>query len=160
MNLKKFGLVALSMGAIFCASCQGSKYISFEKAVAFAKENYDPKEKKEWEYKSFDAEWDFNATTGDEYKAKVLALLQKELDKDIKDLNLIECAQLAALPQSPATYAPLKRIAVSDVKDMDSLDIITKDDNIRIICIVKKIFQENWKTLVMHRLEKSACITF
>ena len=59
----------------------------------------------------------------------VAAASQAYFSKEVGDLTLLECCQLAALPQSPVTYAPLKRAAVSDVKDIESLDIITKDDD-------------------------------
>ena len=59
----------------------------------------------------------------------VAAASQAYFSKDVQDLTLLECCQLAALPQSPVSYAPLKRVAVSDVDDLESLDIIAKDDD-------------------------------
>ncbi len=58
----------------------------------------------------------------------VAAASQAYFSKDVQDLGLLECCQLASLPQSPVTYAPLKRVAISEVEDFESLDILTKDD--------------------------------
>lgn len=59
----------------------------------------------------------------------VSAASRAYFNKDIKDLNLIECAQLAALPQSPNNYAPLKRVAVGSVEDIESLDVVAANDD-------------------------------
>lgn len=59
----------------------------------------------------------------------VAAASEAYFSKEAKDLTLLECAQLAALPQSPNNYAPLKRIATVDVEDPDSLDIVSKTDD-------------------------------
>ncbi|MBQ1383792.1 MAG: transglycosylase domain-containing protein [Firmicutes bacterium] len=59
----------------------------------------------------------------------IAAAAEAYFSKDVEELSLVECAALAALPQSPNTYAPIKRIAVSAVEDPDSLDIISKDEN-------------------------------
>ncbi|MBQ9826715.1 MAG: transglycosylase domain-containing protein [Firmicutes bacterium] len=53
------------------------------------------------------------------------AAARSYFDKDVKDLTLIECATLAALPQNPAKFAPLKRINTSDVKATDNYDVIS-----------------------------------
>ncbi len=45
--------------------------------------------------------------------------------KDVKDLSLIECASLAALPQAPETYALVKYADASTVTD-DTANIITR----------------------------------
>ncbi len=58
----------------------------------------------------------------------VAAAAQAYFSKDVSELTLLECAQLAALPQSPDSYAPLKRYSISSVSDPDSLDIIAKDE--------------------------------
>ncbi len=58
----------------------------------------------------------------------IYAASKAYFNKDIKDLTLIECAQLAALPQSPNNYAPLKRVGTDSVTDIDSLDIVTSND--------------------------------
>jgi len=58
----------------------------------------------------------------------VAAAAKAYFDKEVKDLTLIECAELAALPKNPASYAPLMRAAITNVTDPESLDIVTKDD--------------------------------
>jgi penicillin-binding protein 1A len=57
----------------------------------------------------------------------VQAASQAYFSKDVESLTLVECALLAALPQSPS-YAPIKRIATEDVEDFEVLDIIEKND--------------------------------
>ena len=59
----------------------------------------------------------------------VQAAAQAYFSKDIQDLDLIECAMLAALPQSPNKYTPLKRMATADVDDMNAIDVVTKNDS-------------------------------
>ena len=56
------------------------------------------------------------------------AAAKSYFDKDVKDLNLIECATLAALPQNPNKYAPLKREYTSLVKEEDNYDIVSQSD--------------------------------
>lgn len=58
----------------------------------------------------------------------VYAAARAYFNKDLKDLSLIECAQLAALPQSPNNYAPLKRKEVEKVENPDALDIVKVDN--------------------------------
>ena len=58
----------------------------------------------------------------------VYAAARAYFNKDLQDLSLIECAQLAALPQSPNNYSPLKRAKIEDVQNPDSLDIVKMDD--------------------------------
>lgn len=58
----------------------------------------------------------------------IYAASKAYFNKDIGDLTLIECAQLAALPQSPNNYAPLKRVATDSVTDIDSLDVVASND--------------------------------
>ena len=58
----------------------------------------------------------------------VQAASQAYFSKDAADLDLIECVCLATLPQLPNTYAPVKRIDASSVEDMDSLDILERND--------------------------------
>ncbi|MBR5640780.1 MAG: transglycosylase domain-containing protein [Firmicutes bacterium] len=58
----------------------------------------------------------------------VQAAAQAYFSKDAQDLDLIECACLATLPQLPSAYAPIKRIATADVDDPDALDIIERSD--------------------------------
>ncbi|MBO4861478.1 MAG: penicillin-binding protein [Firmicutes bacterium] len=53
------------------------------------------------------------------------AAARSYFDKDVKDLTLIECATLAALPQNPAKFAPLKRIQTSEIKATDNYDVIS-----------------------------------
>ncbi len=59
----------------------------------------------------------------------VAAAAEAYFSKDVQDLSLLECAQLAALPQSPNNYAPLKRVALDSVEDIEALDVISKDDD-------------------------------
>ncbi|MDO5331225.1 MAG: transglycosylase domain-containing protein, partial [Bacillota bacterium] len=59
----------------------------------------------------------------------VSAAARAYFNKELKDLNLIECAQLAALPKSPNAYAPLKRVATESVEDIESLDVVAANDN-------------------------------
>lgn len=49
-------------------------------------------------------------------------------NKEVKDLTLVECAMLAALPKAPGTYSPMQRIAVDEVENPETLDIISKND--------------------------------
>ena len=58
----------------------------------------------------------------------VQAASQAYFSKDAADLDLIECACLATLPELPSTYAPIKRIETSAVEDIDALDIIERND--------------------------------
>lgn len=58
----------------------------------------------------------------------VQAASQAYFSKDVEDLNIVECALLAALPQSPNEYAPIKRMATEDITDLEALDIIAKDE--------------------------------
>ncbi|MBR3296224.1 MAG: transglycosylase domain-containing protein [Firmicutes bacterium] len=58
----------------------------------------------------------------------VAAAAKAYFDKDVSDLTLIECAELAALPKNPNSYAPIKRASVESIDDPDSLDIVSKDD--------------------------------
>ena len=48
-------------------------------------------------------------------------------NKDVKDLTVVECAMLAALPQNPLAYSPLKRIATKDITDKSNYDIVTSN---------------------------------
>ncbi|MBQ3921291.1 MAG: transglycosylase domain-containing protein, partial [Firmicutes bacterium] len=59
----------------------------------------------------------------------IAAASEAYFSKDVKDLTLLECAILAALPQSPNTYSPMKRIARADAGNLGAIDIITEDDN-------------------------------
>ncbi|MBQ3931192.1 MAG: transglycosylase domain-containing protein [Firmicutes bacterium] len=56
------------------------------------------------------------------------AAARSYFDKDVSELNLIECATLASLPQNPAKYAPLKRIATTDVKPTDNYDVVSTNN--------------------------------
>ena len=47
-------------------------------------------------------------------------------NKDVNDLDLIECAALAALPKAPNTYAWIKRIPPDDITDKDNGNILLK----------------------------------
>lgn len=58
----------------------------------------------------------------------VQAAAQSYFSKDASDLDLIECACLATLPQLPSAYAPIKRIKTADVDDPDALDILERND--------------------------------
>ena len=59
----------------------------------------------------------------------IQAAAQAYFSKDVQDLTLIECAILASLPQSPNKYTPLKRIATSEITNIDSYDVVTRNDN-------------------------------
>ena len=58
----------------------------------------------------------------------VEAASEAYFSKSVKDLNLIECATLAALPQSPDKNALIKRLPSSSIEDPDQYDIIERDD--------------------------------
>lgn len=58
----------------------------------------------------------------------VQAASQAYFSKDVEELSLVECALLAALPQSPNEYAPIKRVATKDITDFEALDIFEKDE--------------------------------
>ena len=58
----------------------------------------------------------------------IQAASQAYFSKDAQDLDLIECACLATLPQLPSAYAPIKRIETANVEDFDALDIIERSD--------------------------------
>ena len=59
----------------------------------------------------------------------VQAASQAYFSKDIQDIDLIQAAILASLPQSPNTYSPLKREATANIEDMNAIDVVTKNDN-------------------------------
>ncbi|MDO5441054.1 MAG: transglycosylase domain-containing protein [Bacillota bacterium] len=63
----------------------------------------------------------------------VAAASEAYFDKSVDELSLIECAQLASLPQSPNNYAPLKRMETDKIEDFDSLDVLSKDEEYTII---------------------------
>lgn len=48
---------------------------------------------------------------------------QTYFSKDVNELNLLECAALAALPQAPSTYSYIKTVASDEVSSSDS-DIV------------------------------------
>ncbi len=58
----------------------------------------------------------------------VQAAAQAYFNKDVGELNLMESAMLAAIPQTPNKYSPLKRAKLSEVTDLESMDIVSKDD--------------------------------
>ena len=58
----------------------------------------------------------------------VHAAAQSYFSKNVEDLDLIECVCLAALPQRPTAFAPIKRIAVENVENPDELDILGRDE--------------------------------
>ncbi len=58
----------------------------------------------------------------------VQAAAQAYFNKDVGELNLMESAMLAAIPQTPKKYSPLKREKLDAIEDLDSLDIVSKDD--------------------------------
>ena len=53
------------------------------------------------------------------------AAARSYFNKDVKDLTLIECATLAALPQNPKKYSPLRRIETAEIKATDNYDIVS-----------------------------------
>lgn len=57
----------------------------------------------------------------------VQAASQAYFSKDVKDLDLIECASLAALPQLPGNYALIKSVDASTVNENDSNVLYIKD---------------------------------
>ncbi|MCQ2553734.1 MAG: transglycosylase domain-containing protein [Clostridia bacterium] len=59
----------------------------------------------------------------------VSAAARAYFNKDLSELKLLECAQLAALPQSPNSYAPLKRIATENVTDIEKYDVVVANDS-------------------------------
>ena len=56
------------------------------------------------------------------------AAAKSYFNKEVKDLTLMECAALAALPQNPNKYAPLRREYTSLVKEEDNYDVISQSD--------------------------------
>ena len=49
----------------------------------------------------------------------VAAAARSYFNKDLKDLDLLECAALAALPQAPGTYSLIKTVPVGDASPTD-----------------------------------------
>jgi penicillin-binding protein 1A len=62
----------------------------------------------------------------------VQAASQAYFSKDVKDLNLVECATLASLPKAPGNLAPIKRIESSQVS-ADNPNIIRKGDTYTLV---------------------------
>ncbi|MBN7772753.1 transglycosylase domain-containing protein [Clostridium aminobutyricum] len=58
----------------------------------------------------------------------VQAASEAYFSKDIKDLDLLESASLAALPQAPHSYALIKKLNPEDVEDPESDNILLKGD--------------------------------
>ena len=54
----------------------------------------------------------------------VAAAATAYFNKDVSELNLIECATLAGLPQNPQKFAPLKRVSTSAITDPSLYDIV------------------------------------
>ena len=79
----------------------------------------------------------------------VQAAAQAYFSKDIQDLDLIECAVLAALPQLPGTYTPLKREFTANIDDFSQYDVITKNDTYTIY-YNDKIEDRVW--LILHNM--------
>ncbi len=58
----------------------------------------------------------------------VQAAAQAYFSKDIQDLDLIQASILAALPQSPNKYSPLKRESTATIEDFNAYDVVTKNN--------------------------------
>ena len=80
-------------------------------------------------------------------------------NKDIKDLNLIECAALAALPQSPTTYSYISTVPVGDVSPNDPRVLLVTDQYIylfndagvpRIHLVLDLMLQQGYITQAEH----------
>ncbi len=56
----------------------------------------------------------------------IQAASQTYFNKDVGDLDLVECAALASLPKAPNTYAWIKRIPPDDVTDTNDKNILLK----------------------------------
>ena len=56
----------------------------------------------------------------------VAAAATAYFNKDVSELNLIECATLAGLPQNPQKFAPLKRVSTSAITDPSLYDIVNQ----------------------------------
>ncbi|MBQ9891209.1 MAG: transglycosylase domain-containing protein [Firmicutes bacterium] len=54
----------------------------------------------------------------------VAAAAKAYFNKDVGELNLMECATLAGLPQNPKNFAPLKRVSTSAISDASLYDIV------------------------------------
>lgn len=50
-------------------------------------------------------------------------------NKDVSELDLVECAALASLPKAPNTYAWIKRIPPDDVTEIDNSNLLLKTPN-------------------------------
>ena len=56
----------------------------------------------------------------------VAAAATAYFNKDVSELNLIECATLAGLPQNPQKFSPLKRVSTSAITDPSLYDIVNQ----------------------------------
>ncbi len=56
----------------------------------------------------------------------VQAASQAYFSKDVQDLDLLECAALATLPQAPDSYAIIKKIYPENISDSNSSNILLK----------------------------------
>ncbi|MGI6751910.1 MAG: transglycosylase domain-containing protein [Anaerovoracaceae bacterium] len=63
----------------------------------------------------------------------VAAASQSYFSKDVKELNLAECALLASIPKSPARYSPMATISNDNLTDAESMDIIERNEDFTII---------------------------
>ena len=79
----------------------------------------------------------------------VEAAAQAYFSKDIQDLDLIQCAVLASLPQAPNTYSPLKRENTAAIDDFNQYDIVKKND-VYTIYYNDKIEDKVW--LILHNM--------
>ncbi|MFV0517043.1 MAG: transglycosylase domain-containing protein, partial [Aminipila sp.] len=58
----------------------------------------------------------------------IQAASEAYFSKDVNELDLLESAALAALPQAPHSYALIKRIEPEDITNPEDKDILFKDD--------------------------------
>nr|WP_315022240.1 transglycosylase domain-containing protein [uncultured Aminipila sp.] len=59
----------------------------------------------------------------------VQAASQAYFSKDVSDLDLLECASLATLPQAPDSYALIKKIYPENITNPDDSDILLKGND-------------------------------
>lgn len=86
----------------------------------------------------------------------IQAASETYFSKDVKDLDLLESASLAALPQAPHSYALIKKLNPEDVTDPESNNILLRGDD---FTYVFNDISKSRRELCLKFMEKQGYIT-